>query len=425
MTLAGNLEQVVPPEELTLLRRLGEMAAERREKLCLVGGSVRDVMAGLRGPDMDLALEGDVSMFSSEAASELNLEYVVHKTFGTATLTSSDGLRVDVATARRETYSQPGALPDVTPDTIEADLQRRDFSINAMAVSLLPGDFGALIDPFGGAGDNKRKILRVLHENSFIDDPTRILRGFRFSDRFAFEEDTMRLLRGALACRAFDSVSGVRIKKELKLIFEESGRGVILENCRESGIGNAILSGFEFNANLFYPEDLMKGACDMLFEFETGGFAERWLAGLAAAAAGTLPDTIRALADRIDATHNEAEALIRTNSVSGPKYLAALRDPIVKQSEVAEILYDLPTEALLYLYAAGSEIERVNITMHLRFVRHIKLEISGDDLIARGYKPSKRFSEVLKEVLRRKRDGLVTGAAEELSLAESLLKEHE
>jgi tRNA nucleotidyltransferase (CCA-adding enzyme) len=425
MNLSGNLQRVAPAEELELLKRLGRMAAECGNKLCLVGGSVRDVMTGIRGPDMDLALEGDVAQFAREAASEMSLEYVVHKSFGTATLTSPDGLRVDVATARRETYAQPGSLPEVSPDTIEADLKRRDFTINAMAVSLLPDDFGKLIDPFAGAADLEKKILRILHDNSFIDDPTRILRGLRFADRFAFEDRTDRLIRYALKERAFDTVSGVRIKRELRLILEENRRGWILELCREFGIGNAIQAGFEFRTNLFYPDDLVKAAWDMVFECEAGGYAEPWLAGLAAASAGISPEAMRSLAERLDATHNESEALIRTNEASDPKGLEIRDDASARQSQIAELLWDLPHETLVYLYAAGGEIGRSDITNFLRVVKHVKLEISGDDLIARGHKPSRRFSEVLKEVLRQKRDGLLKSAEEELQLAETLLKENE
>ena len=423
MNITAALEQAIPCKELELLRRLGAMAAERGEKLCLVGGAVRDAILGAPGPDIDLILEGDVRRFAEETAVALGLDCIRHDAFGTATLSSANGLRVDVAGARSETYSQPGALPHVTPDTIDADLRRRDFTVNAMAASMLPLGFGELLDPFNGACDIEHMLLRVLHANSFIDDPTRILRGFRFSDRFGFEEGTEKLVRDALKKRVFDTVSGVRIKKELRLIFEARSRGRILETCREFGVGGAIQEGFEFKTGLFYPDDRVAEAWEALYE--TGRASEYWAAGLAAAAAGAKPETLRALAERLGFTNAETEAMMLTNEASDPMYLEILGNTCARQSQIAELLENIPPEALVYLYAAGGEMVRVNITIYMRVVRHIRLTISGDDLIARGYKPSRRFSEALSEILRRKRDGFLTGAGEELRLAELLLKKEE
>jgi tRNA nucleotidyltransferase (CCA-adding enzyme) len=419
----AELAEYIGNEKLELLTRLGGMAAERGEKLCLVGGAMRDILLGRRGPDVDLTLEGDVLQFTSEAAAALGLECVAHKPFGTATLSSRTGLRVDVATARSETYTHPGVLPQIKPGTIQADLRRRDFTVNAIAMSLLPSNFGALYDPFGGERDIERRALRVLHAGSFIDDPTRILRGFRFTDRFSFDEETERLAHDAIEKRVFHTVSGVRIKKELKLIFETPERGKILENCRLFRIGNAIQSGFEFRAELLYPEDRVKFACDALFEGGAAEGTERWVAGLAAAAAGTPPEALSLFAGRIDATRTETEALLRTNETVAPRYAELLGGIDARPSDVVDLLSALPNEALVYLYAAGDKVQRVNITMYHRRLRHIRLEITGNDLIARGHKPSRRFSGVLREILRRKQDGLISTAEQELSAAENLLKE--
>lgn len=407
-----------------LLTRLGVMAAERGEKLFLVGGAVRDILLGQRGPDTDLVLEGDVQKFTAEAASALGLDYVAHKPFGTATLTSREGGKVDVATARSETYEHPGALPQIKPDTIERDLHRRDFTVNAIAMSLLPDNFGSIYDPFGGVRDIRDGLLRALKPDTFIEDPTRILRGMRFSGRFNFEDKTESLVRDAISKRVFSPVSGIRIKKELKLIFESTDRGKIIENCRAFEVGNAIQHGFEFRSEVLYPEDMVKYACDVLFEgaeCET----EPWVAGLSATVAGNSAEELNLFAGRIDATHAETESLIRTGETTDPKYAAVLGEIDVQPSQMVDLLADLPMDALLYIYATGDELVRVNVTMYHRHLRHIRLEISGNDLIARGHKPSRKFSEALKEVLRRKLDGHISNAEQELRIAEYLLREKE
>jgi len=424
MNLRVCMESVLPAAEIELLGRLGGLADENGERLCLVGGAVRDIIMQAGYPDIDLVIEGDAFRFARNTAAVLGLECVCHEAFGTATISSSGtGARIDIAAARHEKYARPGALPTVMPGTIESDLNRRDFSVNAMAISLLPDDFGELIDPFGGYTDIESKLLHALHGKSFVDDPTRILRGMRFKGRldFDFEESTEQCIRKALDRRVFSTISGARIKKELRLIFGEWTRGRILSVCREYGVGAAICHGFEFNSDLFFPGDAVREAWETLFQSEGAGEEENWIAGLAASAMDSDPKIIAALAERIDATRGETDILVSAAAARRPEFVDKLGDPCASAADIGALLDGLSPETLICLYAAGDEISRVNITMYLRVTTHVRLQITGDDLIGRGYKPSQKFSEVLKEVLRRKRDGFINNADEELETAMQLL----
>ena len=175
----------------------------------LVGGAVRDLIRGEGSADLDLAVEGDAAALATELAARLHGSATVHERFGTATVRAGE-LSIDLAGTRRETYARPGALPTVAPAGLDEDLRRRDFSINAMALALARETLGELIDPHGGADDLDAGLIRVLHDASFTDDPTRILRALRYATRLGFTlaSETEALLREAAQDDSFGTVSG-------------------------------------------------------------------------------------------------------------------------------------------------------------------------------------------------------------------------
>jgi tRNA nucleotidyltransferase (CCA-adding enzyme) len=215
----------MPASLRPLFRRIGRLAHAQGLRAYAVGGCVRDWRLGRAGGDVDVTVEGDGIALARAVASALGGHVVAHPAFGTATvrLPGRAGLRVDVATCRKETYARPGAYPRVARGTLREDLRRRDFTINAMAVSLAPGRFGVLRDPFRGAADLRRRILRILHPRSFLDDPSRILRGVRFAQRFGlrWEPRTARALRAAVAAGALEWLNAGRLRKELDLLLRE------------------------------------------------------------------------------------------------------------------------------------------------------------------------------------------------------------
>ncbi|MFL5757337.1 MAG: CCA tRNA nucleotidyltransferase, partial [Chloroflexota bacterium] len=199
----------------------------------LVGGAVRDLLLGRRGFDVDLAVVGDAESYAHALATRLGGHVVTHGQFGTAVV-HYDGGHVDVATARTETYAAPGALPQVAPaSSIEDDLRRRDFTINAMAIAL-PEQ--RLIDPYRGEEHLRDRLVRVLHEQSFIDDPTRNFRAARYETRHAFRMDPKTETLAMLAAPGTGALSGARIREELFAIFDEDDPDASMARLRVLGV---------------------------------------------------------------------------------------------------------------------------------------------------------------------------------------------
>ena len=183
---------------------------------------MRDSTLGRESVDIDVVVEGDGIAAARKLNKILAGKLVPHPEFGTASI-DIDGYRVDIASARTEKYAAPAHLPHVYPSTIVEDLNRRDFTINAIAMSITRANFGEIFDPFGGISDIKQKLIRVLHRGSFVDDPTRIFRALRYKNRFQFrlEEDTERMMREAIESDMVAKLSGQRVLNELNLVFAE------------------------------------------------------------------------------------------------------------------------------------------------------------------------------------------------------------
>ncbi len=216
---------------LDLARAAGMLAEARKEKAYVVGGPVRDLVLKTPVLDLDIVLEGRAMEAAKQFAAVHKGKVVCYHGFGTATVALSGGRMVDFVTARKETYPKPGAFPVVKPSVMKDDLFRRDFTVNAMAVSINPKTWGTMVDLYGGMADLKEKKIRVLHDKSFIDDPTRILRAARFAGRFGFsiERHTLGLLNTAVKGGAMDTVKGQRFAKEMAKINKEKNKDEIVE----------------------------------------------------------------------------------------------------------------------------------------------------------------------------------------------------
>src|ERR671924_133433 len=235
-------------EELRSLRHLAPVweavaaVSEEYEGAYLVGGTVRDILLGEPNFDVDVAVEGDAVAFAEALAGALGGRIKAHRKFGTAVVLYGEGGRVDVVTARTEFYDAPAALPTVEHATIREDLFRRDFTINAMAVSLQAADFGRLVDPFGGRRDLENRTIRVLHNLSFIDDPTRIFRAVRYESRldFAMSEHTARLARCTVDMGLVGDLSSARLRDELVALLDEEDAGRSIRRLADLGVARAI-----------------------------------------------------------------------------------------------------------------------------------------------------------------------------------------
>ena len=236
----GDLLRRLPV--LPVLRDAGICAEEMGFGAYAVGGLVRDLFLQRKTLDVDVVIEGDGIAFASRFSADYGAHLTIYKRFKTANLVFPDGFKVDVATARTEVYEHPAALPLVMPGSIRDDLFRRDFSINTLATCLNPDRFGELLDPFRAVDDIEGKLIRVLHEKSFVDDPTRIFRAARFEKRFDFrmEDVTGRCVSDAVSAGLIERLSGYRIASELRLILQEEDPLPILQRLEELGVLSSV-----------------------------------------------------------------------------------------------------------------------------------------------------------------------------------------
>jgi tRNA nucleotidyltransferase (CCA-adding enzyme) len=237
--LLATLRERLGEGDGAALQTLVRLARRRRERVYLVGGSVRDLLLGREHVDLDVAVEGDAIGLAEELAKERKGRVVAHPAFGTASVEMASG-RLDLARTRAETYERPGALPTVREASIEEDLRRRDFTVNAMALRLTPPRAGELHDPLDGRRNLEQRLIRVLHEASFQDDATRMLRAVRYEARLGFrlETETERLLRRDLSY--VDAISGARLRAEIVAMFFEERAREMLARCEELGIFESI-----------------------------------------------------------------------------------------------------------------------------------------------------------------------------------------
>lgn len=376
----------------------------------LVGGAVRDLMLGARTVDLDVAIEGDAREVARVAASRLGGEAVEHDRFGTATI-KAEGLYVDLASTRRESYAQPGALPEVEPAPLDEDLARRDFTVNAMAATLDAQQLGEVRDPHGGRADLDAGVIRVLHPGSFVDDPTRLLRAVRYEARLGFrmDEDTERLARDAIAADAPSTVSGARIRDELLDLLGEPPVANAVARMRDLGLDRA-LSPLLGDAR---PEDVA-AAADAAERI--GG--QRRFAALAAMVAPD-PEGLASWIDDLNLRAEDRDAVMH-GARKGPQLVSALATELPDSALHALLHCELP-ETLAVAVALGAR--EAPIERYIERLSGAGLEITGDDLRDAGIPEGPAIGRALRETLQRKLDGEVAGRDAELELAIGIARE--
>jgi tRNA nucleotidyltransferase (CCA-adding enzyme) len=357
------------------------------EGVYLVGGAVRDFLLGRESFDIDLAVEGDAIEF----ARRLGGQVTAHGRFGTAVVRFPDGRQLDVVTCRRETYAAPAALPDVEPGTIADDLARRDFTVNAMAASL-GEDFGRILDPHGGRADLEIRTIRVLHERSFVDDPTRIFRAVRYEARLGFPMDQQTEGLALEGVGGIGLLSPARMREEVVALLSEDKAERALDRLAELAAAPKLEPG-------------LIGRLDTL-RAELDPDAPTWrvrLTALAAAHPG--------LIGRLSLRRQDARAVEEAIAVA-PR-LAEATDPV----EIADLAGRAPEGALLALAERDSATLRDWFTR----LRDVRLEVTGADLAELGVPESPRVGEILEELRRRRLRGELDGREAELAAAKELV----
>jgi tRNA nucleotidyltransferase (CCA-adding enzyme) len=387
---------------------LAAVAAEPAgDGVYLVGGAVRDLLLGRESFDLDITVEGDALALARRLAARLGGEAVTHGRFGTAVVRYGDGAHVDVVTARRERYAAPAALPEVEPGTIEDDLRRRDFTVNAIAASLGGADFGRIADPFGGRDDLAAGVIRILHDEAFIDDPTRIFRAIRYEDRLSFRMDAGTERRAQDAVGLIQELSGARVREELVSLLAEGGVEHTIERLAGLGVAAALHPGLaadEETAALVARLDTLRAELDP--------DAPAWRLRLGALARGIPPAALGPWLDRLALRRRDAVQIER--AVALAPVLAAAADPV----EIADLAgANAPDAPLLALALADVP----GLREWFARLRNVRLEVSGGDLVELGLPESPRVGEVLDELRRRKLRGELDGREAELAAARELL----
>jgi tRNA nucleotidyltransferase (CCA-adding enzyme) len=420
-----DLGQLLARLPAPVRERIGRLAAVARRHgllLYLVGGFVRDLLLGVDDRDLDLVVEGNGLSFARLLAEELGGKVLrAHPAFQTAVVIDSEGFPFDVATARSETYSAPAALPEVKAAGLREDLYRRDFTINTLALRLGPEAAPELIDDFGGLSDLGRKSLRVLHDRSFVDDPTRVLRGVRLEVRLGFRlaSETRLLVDEALALGAFDRLSGSRLAAELLLLLDDPE--IALPGIdRLAGLG--LLVVLHPALTLDDPtRRRLREAREALAWLRREGLAAPPVAAwrlLLLALAGDLGETgLAGLADRLLLVGEDRRLL-----TGFPARLDAarrlLRRGNLAPHEVEEALAPLAGEELLLLLPEGEAWVR----RYLTEFRGMTLTLRGADLMAAGVPAGPRIGKALAATRRARLDGRIA-AAEELGYALARVRE--
>jgi len=400
--LSRNIQSQLPAELVDFIRAAATIATKQGQKLYLVGGVVRDLLLGKANLDLDLVVEGDAINIARQLLPLSQGKMTTHPTFGTANI-QWDEWSIDLATARSESYAKPGALPIVKPSSIDNDLFRRDFTVNAMAVDLSPSHYGELIDLYAGKDDLEQKLIRVLHNTSFIDDATRIWRGLRYEQRldFKLETKTLRLLKRDIPM--LDTINGDRIRYELECVLEEELPEKILRRADELGVlarlhpslkGNGWLAEkFKRARQLCKPElpSLRLYLTLLAYPF-TSEETEQLISYL------RLPKSL-------------TQTLRDTNSLKAN--LKSLADPEITPSGIYQLLHDYSSEAIMVIEIASDvSIARQHIRLFLNKLCYVKPVLTGNDLKKMGI-TGPRIKEILNLLLEARLVGKVSSKQDE------------
>jgi tRNA nucleotidyltransferase (CCA-adding enzyme) len=381
----------------------------------LVGGTVRDILLGEPSFDVDIAVEGDAIAFARSLAEALDGRVRAHDKFGTAVVLYGDDQRVDVVTARTESYESPGALPTVAPGSIEDDLFRRDFTINAMAVSLEGDDKGRLVDPFEGHDDLEAGRIRVLHDRSFVDDPTRIFRAIRYENRYGFrmDEHTAALAHDTVARGHVHDLSGARMREELIALFEEGDVDHSIPRLSELGLEQAIHHHAAADAEAAQLTQRLRELNERY-----GLQIPSWRLGLTTLGRKLPPDEIQAWLDGLKVRRRDADQI--AGAITGaPRIASELKRDGLSPAEVVAIAEPHAPDAPLF---ALGLTDLPQLHDYFERLAGIRLEITGADVAQLGLGESPRVGEILAELRRRKLNGELDGRESELAAARELVE---
>ncbi|MFH1406641.1 MAG: CCA tRNA nucleotidyltransferase [Candidatus Omnitrophota bacterium] len=420
LNIAKDIRRNLPAEIQNILKKIGSIADASNFKAYIVGGFVRDLLLGVKNLDVDIAAEPNAIALAQIFAKKFKCQAVFHKRFGTATVMLPSGLKLDFATARTEYYEHPAALPVVEFASIKEDLTRRDFTINAMAARLNRKEFGELMDFHSGLTDLREKKIRVLHDLSFVEDPTRVFRAVRFEQRYHFkiEPHTEHLINTAAGLGMLSKTGKQRIRDEIILLLKEPDPlncVIRMSELHELRFLHPKINFTKETARLF--SSIKKACAWYKTSYPRKRQIDLWLIYLFA-----ILDTL---------SEKETEEFVRNfvfrkgeelriMSVK-QKVSAALR--VLKKTSIAphavyQALEPLSFEAILYAMAKSSgKTAYRHMSCFFGKYNSMRLAITGKDIKAAGFKPGPYFRGILEKTLYAKIDGKLHGREEELTYA--------
>jgi tRNA nucleotidyltransferase (CCA-adding enzyme) len=418
--MAAALKERLPRKVIKILKQFGQLADMLEYKCYLVGGLVRDVLLKRENLDVDIVIEGDGIRFAHEFAEHYGVRVRSHQKFETAVLIFPDGFKVDVATARVEYYEAPGAPPTVEISSLKLDLYRRDFTINTLAIELNRRHFGTLIDYFGAQQDIKERVLRVLHNLSFVEDPSRVLRAIRFEQRFGFKigKLTLALIKNAVKINCFKDLSGRRLFIELKLLLKEEDpvRGIARMN--EFNLLSFISPEIQFNKALQALLEEIRRIIVWYNLLYLGGRFEPWKVYWHGLTSSLDIGALKVLADfmgmadvnsrrMISQREGSSELLNDLNKFDGDNY------------QLYTLLAPYDTETLLYIMAkASSDKTKRFISTYFTRLKGAKILLRGKDLVKLGLPPGPIFKEVFNRLLEARLNKRVKSREDEVRFVE-------
>ncbi len=415
----------LPFEIKELIRTAGEVSAQTHLSAYLVGGFLRDLILGVKNFDLDITVEGSGIVFAGKLAKKLKSKLKIHQRFGTATLILSNRLKVDIATSRKEKYPCCASLPVVSAGSLREDLMRRDFTINAMAMSITRGQERKLIDPFAGKDDLAEGKIRILHDLSFQDDPTRILRAIRFEQRFDFkiERKTLELLKQAVSSGLLHKVNAHRIRDDLILMLKEDNPSKQIRRLEG-------LAGLSFISPKLKPGkptyDLFKAIDKEIIWFAKNFPSRRqldiWLIYFAALLKPLGLAEIKKITRRLGLRKGEEKRIVSYCRMS-KKLISCLSKEAVRPSRIFSLLEPLSYETIILLAATSpNQYLKRHIADFLEIYNGMRLYVSGNDLHGLGVLPGPEYQKIFSRVLTAKLNGKVATRQDELALIRKLIK---
>ena len=410
-----------------LLEKIGQTGKELGVNLYVVGGFVRDLLLSRAIDDIDIVVEGDGIQFAKVYAKKEGCRINTYKKFGTAVIIYPDHLKIDVASARLEYYQTPAALPIVEKSSIKRDLARRDFTINTLAISLHPDNFGTMFDYFGANRDIKDKTIRIIHNLSFVEDPTRIFRAIKFSNRFGFNigKVTANLIKNAIKIDCLKNLSGLRVLNELKQIFEEDNPIPAIRSMEEYGLEKVIhpnLSIIPKTYQLLESVNKILSWHDLLY---MDGSYPRWSVYFMALLNRCSFKETQEICYRLNVPLKEQDLFLTKRYKAEKKLHLIETSPAYTKQDLYWLLINFNTEYILYMMAlTQDETIRKNISNFYTQQRIIKPLVKGKDLVKIGLKPGPVFTTIFNQILDAKLDGNLKTKKEEIIFATQVAKKN-